>query len=223
MKTKFIFYLFWLIFLSLSPVSILSNTPLAKMIASPATAMRTILRISGLLLYLLLFWQLILGAFMSKWIEKFGAWIFKFHVFEGILIWLLIFLHPLAFTFFSYFIGRGFDPFYAFIDVCVICKKDVEFSYNFGRIGFWLLTAGVLAGLFRAATPFWRAHWYKFHLLNYAAFFVIYYHSLKLGSDVGTFPFSLVHTPTFLIILGIVIVKLLKAKDSLLKYLKPRG
>lgn len=207
----------------MAPITVFSVTPWTIVKDNPATIANLIQRLIGLWAYTLLFIQVILGAFMTKWIDKFGAWIFKFHVFEGILIWTLIFLHPLAFTFFYYFIGKGFDPFYAFVDVCIICKKDLEYSYNFGRIAFWFLTAGVLAGLFRAATPFMRQYWQRIHYLNYAAFFAVYYHSLRVGSDVGTFPFSIIHTPALLIVLGIVTVKLLKSKDSLLRYLKPQG
>ena len=199
-KNKIIFFTIWIGFLALAPIAVFSNNDFSLA--------NTLQRLFALWAYTLLFVQIILGAFMTRFIEKFGAWVFKFHIFEGILIWTLVFLHPLAFTFFYYFIGKGFDPFYAFVDVCVICKKDLEFSYNFGRVSFWLITMAVLAGLFRASTPFLRIHWRKFHILNYAVFFTVYYHSLRLGSDIGIFPFSIIHTPAAIIILGIVLFKL---------------
>ena len=206
-KNKIIFCIFWIVLLFLSPITVFAATPISS-ITDRTMVANVAQRLIGLWAYTLLFVQIILGTFMTRWIEKFGAWVFKFHVFEGLLIYALIFLHPLTFTFFYYFIGKGFDPFYTFVDVCVICKKDLEFSYNFGRISFWLITVAVLTGLFRAATPFLRMHWHKFHILNYVAFFTVYYHSLRLGSDVGTFPFSVIHTPAALIILGIVLFKL---------------
>ena len=198
----------WFFLLSLAPITVFSVTPWSLVKDNPSAIANLVKRLIGLWAYTLLFIQIVIGAFMTKWIEKFGAWVFNFHVFEGKLIYALIILHPLAFTFFYYFLGKGFDPFYSFVDVCILCKKSLEYYYNFGRISFWFLTIGVSAALFRATTPFLRAHWHKFHILNYAAFILIFVHSLMLGSDVGTAPFSFIHFPAALIVLGIIIWKI---------------
>jgi predicted ferric reductase len=161
----------------------------------------------GLWAYTLLFVQIIIGAFMDRWIEKYGPWVLKFHVFEGILIYTLIIIHPLLFTVFYYLVGRGFDPFYAYLDVCVLCDGLTEYYYNFGRVGIWFLTIGVFAGLFRTVNPFMRMHWRKFHILNYVAFLLIFIHSLTLGTDVGTSPFQLLHLPSGVVILAVIIWK----------------
>jgi len=207
MKNKLIFYTFWLILLVLAPLSALSVTPWAFVQDDPGRIINLAQRLIGLWVYILLFIQIILGTFMPRLIKKYGAWIFKFHIFEGVLIFLLIILHPLAFTVFNYLAGKGFDPLYAYIDVCVLCDGITEFFYNFGRIGFWLVTVGVVSGLFRAATPFMRLHWRKFHIVNYVAFFFIWFHSLKLGLDIGTPPFSFFHGPAVIVISAIVIFK----------------
>jgi predicted ferric reductase len=208
MKAKFIFYIVWVLLLALAPITVFSVTPLSLVKDSPAGIANVAQRIIGLWAYTLLFVQIILGAYMNRWIEKFGAWIFNFHVFEGILIYILIILHPLAFTFFYYFIGKGFDPFYTFVDVCILCGKPTEYYYNFGRVAFWLFTVGVIAGLFRGATPFLRMHWHKLHILNYLAFFFVFVHSLFLGSDMGVRPFWFVHAFFAVTVLVIVIFKL---------------
>ncbi len=172
------------------------------------TIVNTLQRLIGMWAYTMLFVQIILGSFMPRLAEKFGGWIFKFHVFEGILVYFLILLHPALFIVFNYLVGRGLDPFYVFIDACLICRNSIESSYSYGRIAFWLLTIGVFAGLFRMTTPFLRIHWKKFHILNYFAFIFVWFHSLKLGSDVGTFPFSFVHGSMVVVVLAIVFYRL---------------
>lgn len=144
---------------------------------------------------------------MPYWTQKLGGWIFNFHVLEGITIYLLILGHPIFFMGYRYMIGQGFDPFYIFISVCALCKTKLDTYYNLGRIGFWFVTLAVGAGLFRTATPFMRMHWRKFHILNYFAFIIIGVHSLMLGSDVGTPPFSYVHGPFLAIVVLILLYK----------------
>ena len=206
-KNKIIFYLIWLILFSLAPITIFLNTPLSAIILSPASMANTAQRLFGLWAFTLMFVQVILGSFMTKWTEKFGGWIFKFHVLEGIFLYLLILVHGFTFVFFRYFTKHGLDPFYVFVDVCVLCGKSFEFYYNFGRVGFWLVTIAVLTGLFRTATPFLRVHWRKFHVLNYAAFLLIGIHSFFLGGDISEFPFKFIYIPSLIIVMGILIFK----------------
>lgn len=210
-KNKIIFYAIWLVFLSLAPITVLLNTPLEIITKNTGNMVVAVQRLMGLWVFTLMFIQILLGSFMTKWTEKFGGWVFKFHVFEGILIYFLILVHTFSFVVFQYLIGRGLDPFYVYFDVCLICDKGVEWYYNFGRLAFWSITLGVVAGYFRMATPFLRTHWRKFHLLNYVGFLLVGIHSLLLGSDVGTFPFSLIHAPGLVIVTGIIVYKSYKS------------
>ncbi len=209
-KNKITFYLIWFFLLSLAPITIFSSSSLSSLTLSPAAITNSIQRLFGLWIFTLMFVQIILGSFMTKWTEKLGGWIFKFHVFEGILIYLLILVHTFSFVIFRYFTGHGFDPLYVYADVCALCGKPIEFYYNFGRLAFWSVTFAVFAGLFRTATPFLRVHWKKFHRLNFVAFLLVGLHSLFVGSDIGTFPFSLFHGPALVIVIGISIYKLYK-------------
>ena len=220
---KITFYLIWLGLISLGPITVLGVTPFASVVVNKVLLVNFFQRILGLTAFTLIFIQIILGSFMSKWIEKLGTWIFKFHITQEPIAYILIFLHPLMTVFVNYFTGRGLDPFYVFIDVCILCDGKFEWLYNFGRIGFWLITIAVIAALFRTSTPFLRLHWKKFHVLNYVAFYVIWFHSIKLGQDVGTPPFGYFHGPSIIIVSAIVIVKLSKFADSLAKHLKLRG
>lgn len=205
MKNKIIFFLIWLGALSLAPISILANTPLPHVFTNYSTTANFIQRLLGLTAFTLLFFQIILGAFMEKWTNKLGGWIFRFHIIEGVIVYTLIILHPLSFMLFNYFARRGLDPFFVFTYLCVLCPTRIDFFETLGRISFWLLNIAVWAGLFRAATPYMRVNWRKFHILNYLAFVLIGIHSIGIGTDIGTPPFSFFHGPA-LAIVGIIII-----------------
>jgi predicted ferric reductase len=206
-KNKIIFYTGWVALILLGVFTVFQNTQLSLVLVNRVVLANFIQRILGLTAFTMMFTQLILGAYMPKWVEKYGPWVFKFHVFHGILIYSIILLHPLFFVFGNYFAGQKFNPFFAFIDVCVLCSKKIDFYYNFGRIAFWLTTAGVFAGIFRAATPFMRVNWRKFHILNYVAFLAVGIHGFYLGTDFMARPFSIFAVPAFIVILAVIAVK----------------
>ncbi|KKQ91724.1 MAG: hypothetical protein UU16_C0014G0001 [Candidatus Woesebacteria bacterium GW2011_GWA2_40_7] len=205
MKNKIIFYIIWLGVLSLVPISLLANTPPVYVLRNSSTIANFVQRFLGLTAFTLLFFQIILGAFMEKWTNKLGGWIFRFHIIEGVIAYILIILHPISFMFFNYFLGRGLDPFYIFTGFCLLCPTRIDFFYTLGRVSFWLLNISVWAGLLRAATPYMRVNWRKFHILNYLVFVLIGIHSIGVGTDVGTPPFSFFHGPA-LITVGIIII-----------------
>ncbi len=192
-KNKLIFYIFWISLLLFAAASVVINTPLSFILKNEITIVNTLQRLTGLWAFIMLSIQIILGAFMTRLTEKFGGWIFRFHIFQGIIVYLLIITHPLLFTVFNYVSGRGLDPFNTFIDICVLCDNKTEFAYNFGRLAFWLITAAVFAGYFRLSNVFLRVHWKKIHILNYIALGFIFIHSFQLGSDVLQIPFVLIY------------------------------
>jgi len=206
-KYKIIFYTVWLALIFLGIFTVFVNTPFSGILQNKAALANVIQRTLGLTAFTMMFTQIILGSYMSKWIEKYGPWIFKFHVFEGILAYIIIFLHPVFFMLFNYFAGRGFDPFFTFIDVCVLCSTKTDFYYTLGRVGFWLVTIGVFAGLFRTATPFMRMHWRKFHILNYIAFLIVGLHGFFLGTDFTVMPFVLFAAVAYIAVLATVVIK----------------
>ncbi|HET7098945.1 MAG TPA: hypothetical protein VFI61_01775 [Patescibacteria group bacterium] len=211
MKNKIIFYTLWLLLLSLGPIVVFKNTPSVDLIMKNPTVMFNVVqRIVGLSAFTLLFVQIILGSFMTKLATRFGGWIFSFHIFEGILIYGLIILHPTLFVIFNYFAGHGIDPFYVFTEVCVLCRNRFELFYTLGRVSFWLISISVFAGLFRTATPWLRVNWKKLHVINFLSFILISIHSIGVGTDIGTFPFSFFHGPAIAIISGIIVYKLYK-------------
>ncbi|HKC04728.1 MAG TPA: hypothetical protein VKC54_02560 [Patescibacteria group bacterium] len=204
-KNKIIFYILWLGALSLVPISILSNTSFSEALKVPATFVNFIQRFLGLTAFTLMFFQVILGAFMDFWTEKLGGWVFKFHIMEGITIYTLIVLHPISFMVFNYFIGHGLNPFFVFVDFCILCSTKIDLYYTLGRTAFWLLNISVWAALFRTATPFMRVNWRKFHILNYLVFLIVGLHGFFLGTDFSYMPFIIFAIPAYITVLGIII------------------
>ncbi len=188
MNKKIVFFLVWLVIISIGPITVVKDTPLSLAISSQAFLLNYLQRIVGTAAFGLLLFQIMLGSFMKTWTQKLGAWVFKFHLFEGALIYSLIILHPLLFVLYNFKIKGVLDPFYVYTDLCVLCSNKLEFFYNFGRIAFWLITIAVLAAKFRTY-PALRRYWRKFHILNYLAFFAVAYHSWNLGTDVRMTPF----------------------------------
>ncbi|KKR88379.1 MAG: hypothetical protein UU38_C0008G0003 [Candidatus Wolfebacteria bacterium GW2011_GWB1_41_12] len=186
---KLLFYIPWLLVISVGPVTLLRNAPpVSSLSANQIILINFLQRGAGLLAFSLLFSQIMLGAYMHKLIDKFGAWVFKFHTTEGAFTYSLIFLHPLLFLFLNFKSLGKFDPFYVFTDVCVLCRNTTELFYNFGRVSFWLITVALLAALLRTQ-PWLRNHWRKFHIFNYFAFLLIAVHSRGVGTDVRFVPF----------------------------------
>ncbi|HJY98925.1 MAG TPA: hypothetical protein VJ227_04380 [Patescibacteria group bacterium] len=207
-KNKLLFWAAWVLLVSMVPLTILNGTgmPLAT---SPVLLANLAQRVLGLLVFVLLFSQLMIGANMHWFIDKLGAWVFKFHIVEGVTIYTLVVLHTIGFLLFNYFSGKGFDPFYVFLGFCILCENATELLYTLGRISFWLLTIAVFAGLLRTATPFLRIHWRKFHVLNYLVFLLVGVHGFFVGTDFRTMPFFIVGAGAYLFVLMIVIKRAL--------------
>lgn len=204
---KLLFYFFWLAALILIPITVFSNSPISVAFKYPVTTASFMLRILGLTAYTLLFFQIILGSNLPFWIEKTGAWVFAFHIYEGVAIYSLVILHPVFFLFFNYFAGHGIDPFYVFTQVCLICQTKNEYYLTLGRISFWLINITVFSGLFRALTPFMRVHWRQFHVLNYLIFILVGIHGFFTGTDFRSWPFFGFAILSYLIILYVIVVQ----------------
>ena len=157
----------------------------------------------------MLFAQIMLGAFLPRLTEKFGGWLFKFHIFQGLTIYGLVLAHILAFALSDYFANRGVDPFYIVTDFCLLCGTSREFYLTLGRLSFWLITVSVFAGFFRTATPFMRVYWRKFHILNYLLFLLIGIHGFFLGTDFTSMPFFAFAIVAYIVVLVVIVMKLM--------------
>jgi predicted ferric reductase len=201
---KILFFVIWLVLLAAVPITIFRTTSWATATVYPVTAMNFLQRFTGLTLFVLLFVQIILGAFMDKWVEKIGGWVFNFHVFEGRLIYFLAAMHPILFVLFNHFAGSGYDVYKAFVNICLLCKYPIDYYYTLGRISFWLLTVAVMAAVFRKTTPWLVKNWRKMHVLNYVVFLLIGAHGFLLGTDFKVSPFYYFAILAYAIIAGIV-------------------
>src|SRR3990172_7128967 len=111
-RIKLIFYLIWAASILLGPITLLLVIIKIPGPYEPLFLVNIFQRAVGLVAFVMLFWQVLLGSFMHRWIEKYGAWVFKFHITEGAVAYSLIFLHPLAFLLFNYIATKVIYPFY---------------------------------------------------------------------------------------------------------------
>lgn len=142
----------------------------------------------ALMAFLMLSVQLFVGVFMDKLTQKFGGWIFKFHIWEGIIIYSLIVGHIMTYFLFLTLARGTFDPFYIFTDFCVLCETKDELFITLGRLSFWMITLAVLAAKFRALVEL-RKNWKYFHYLNYVVFVLTAIHAKFIGSDIMSPPY----------------------------------
>jgi len=204
-KNRKLFLLFWSILLTTCFVTVFKDISFVRIISSPRLLTNILQRLLGLLVFLLFFVQIVLGAFMNKWVRYFGGWIFRFHIFEGLLAYGLLVLHPVFYlaniflsggnVTFSFFLPKISPPFESFLTA--------------GKVSFILISVSVFAAYFRTL-PILRNHWRKFHMLNYFTFFLIFFHSFNLGSDVRKFPFSFIYYSSIIIFLAIFCYKLIE-------------
>ena len=204
---KKLFLLIWTLTVLLGPVTLLLNISKIPGPYETLLLINIFQRAVALVAFVMIFWQIVLGSFMQRWIEKYGAWVFKFHITEGAIAYTLIFLHPLSFLLFNYMATKVFDPFYVYTGFCVFCQTQTEFFYSLGRAAFWMVSAAVLAAKLRTL-PWWREYWRKIHVLNYLVFILVAVHSWFVGSDTHNFPFVLFYFFSVPIVIGTVMYKL---------------
>lgn len=157
------------------------------------TATYFLLRLVGLYAFVLLFIQLMVGAFMFEVRRIFGSKMLAFHITQGITIYILIFLHPTLYVLFNIESNGFLQGLYSLLPKFV----QSELYYNLGRTAFLLFTVGIFAGLFRTR-PYLLKHWRKLHSLNYIAFGLIIIHSGGVGSDTSTFPMNMMYPLSWL-------------------------
>lgn len=178
----------WFLVLLPGPITALKLTPLASISNNQILLTNFFQRVVALVAFPMIFVQIILGSFMTRFTEKLGGWALKFHLLQGATIYSLVVLHPLLFVLMNFKARGVIDPFYVFTELCVLCSSRQELWYTLGRVSFWLITLAVVAAKLRNQ-PWWRVHWRKFHILNYLTFFLIAAHAWFSGTDVWEPPF----------------------------------
>lgn len=133
-------------------------------------------RLAGLVAFTLIFLQLVIGSLMVKLRPIFGSAVLRLHICQGIVAFILAWLHPL------FLISQW----------GVTTVLGLGGYYLWGKVGLALLTLAVLAGLLRTR-KFLARHWRWIHRLNYVTLAVIYIHSWNVGSDTHTFPMVILY------------------------------
>jgi predicted ferric reductase len=206
-KDRRTFLILWLVTVLLGPLSIFLNVSRLAVPLSTPLLLNIAQRLFALVAFVMLFWQIVLGAFMQRWIERMGGWVFRFHTTEGAVAYSLIFLHPLTFLVFNYLATRVLDPFYVYTGFCVLCEVKTELFYTFGRLAFWLISAAVLAAKLRNLS-WWKFNWRKFHVLTYVVFLLVAVHSYFNGTDTYAFPFVIFYVVSVPIVLYTIFYKI---------------
>ena len=200
MKHKsFLFYFIWFSIILISSFSIISG-PYFLGFKKILPLLNFIQRVSALILLPLIAFQIFLGSSMTRLTEKLGGWVLRFHFRQGIIIALLIFIHPITLLVQNFIATHKFNPFYVFTDFCLLCPIKLEFYYSLGRIGFWLILIAVIAAKLRN-WDWWRQNWRYFHILNYFAFFFVSVHGFFVGTDTK----SNIYLPLFFVSIALVV------------------
>jgi len=184
-----LFILAWVLLIISTPITLLTNTSVDKLFVNEALTINFFQRLFGLLAFILLFVQIMIGAFMKQWVQIIGAKAHRYHILQGLVAYAMVLIHPLFYSLVALQItGKlGF-----FLLPSGAFGRHVERFLMPGRFAFVLLTLAVIAGYFRT-TPFFSRHWRQFHILNYVAFAFIALHARGAGTDVPTPPFVWVY------------------------------
>lgn len=218
---KIIFFFIWLSLILVSVFTLFRAFDLSFVLAYPSRITNFVERGLGLVVFNLLFVQIVLGVFMDKLINKLGNWVSKFHAFNGILVYLLALFHTFSYVLINYFSGHGMDPYVAFINVCLICKYPVNYYLTIGRVSFWILTGGVFVAIFRRYSSWFNKNWRNLHIVNYIVFILVVAHGFLLGTDFKTIPFFAVAViETILVLLILILNKIPKFYKSFKEWMR---
>lgn len=128
----------------------------------------------GLYAFTLLWSQFVIGAARSVLRTVVHPKIITFHRRQGVLIFLLAWLHPTL-----RFFGIGLDQYFKSWNVAPSLVPYLWLGYV--QLFLLMLTAGT--ALLRKL-PWLKTRWHTIHYLNYGVFVLVWIHSWFLGSDV---------------------------------------
>ena len=144
-------------------------------------------RITGVMAFIFLFYQIVIGAFIDYLKKHLGEWILKLHFIFGLATSIFLIIHPFFLMIFNYFTRNIIDPFYVFSDICLLCINSYEFFLTLGRIAFWLALSMMTAIVVRKSKG-WELQSRKFHHLNYFIFFLVAIHMRFINVEILRFP-----------------------------------
>jgi sulfoxide reductase heme-binding subunit YedZ len=194
----------WLLLLITAPVSVFLNLPNVKIWGNDILMVNIFQRVVGLLVYVMLSVQIVIGSNIKYWVQIVGARAYKLHITQGIVAFLFSLVHPLFENVVVYLVsGSVIDSLAVFVP-SISTQRDLYMTV--GKIALTLMIIAVFTGYFRTK-PFLRRNWRVFHILNYLVFFIVFLHSFLIGSDVRNFPFSVIYWAVFLAVSASVLIR----------------
>jgi predicted ferric reductase len=191
---KSLFYAVWLALIAIPFITFALNTDLNAVISNKVLLLNSLQRVSGMMAFTLIFAQIVLGSFMDRWVQIFGAFAYRLHVLEGLTAYFFILIHPLFQLLITYEISATISEVVRSLIPSLASSQEVYLTL--GKTGFLIATVTFLAGYFRTY-PLLRRNWRILHMLNYLLFYFIFFHSGGVGSDVANLPFSLFRWSAF--------------------------
>ncbi len=142
---------------------------------NPAALSYRLFRLAGLTAFTLMAFQILTGPYMRLWESLYGADFYRFHAHEGLLALLLALLHP---SLLLISLAYSKTPLSRF-------AQGAPLQFYFGPLALLVMlvtasTAGLAVILNR---PRFKRVWHAIHLANYAAFILVFFHSVAIGAD----------------------------------------
>jgi hypothetical protein len=107
---------------------------------------------------------------------------------------LILFVHPALLVMHKYLYVSDLDPFYYFVDACVMCPDRREHLINFGRISLYLFSISTFLYLFK------KQHYLIEKLLKYKILFV--YLAFYLTSiHISNLTYTIANNPIYKLLL----------------------
>ncbi len=134
-------------------------------------------KLAGLTAFTLLSYQIITGPFMRLWEKIYGDRFYLFHAWQGIFVLVFAVTHWILIHVYMSFSNLSIPEFDALY--------EKPFIY-FGPIALILIFVTVVTAVLTVLLKWtklekiWWVHW-----INYIVFFMIFSHSLKIGSDIA--------------------------------------
>ncbi len=171
----------------------------------PGQGAYIMMRIAGHLAYTLVFLQILVGLLHRPIQRALGLGpLLPVHRSLGLAAVLLAFSHPVLFEW-----ARQLRTGQSTITATFWPPRDhgfYELHQFFGALGLYLLLIGVLAGVYgpRLAPKAWRA----VHGLNYGVFFLVWYHSLRIGTSTRIGALPMLYTVLAAVVVGLTLWRL---------------
>lgn len=171
----------------------------------PGQGTYIMMRIAGHLAYTLVFLQIVIGLLHRPLQRRLGLGpLLPVHRSLGLAGFILALSHPVLFEW-----ARQLRTGQSTVTVTFWPPTDTgfyELHQFFGAMGLYLLLIGVLAGVFgpRLAPRAWRT----VHMLNYAVFFLVWYHSLRIGTSTRIGALPILYTVLAAVVVGLTLWRL---------------